>query len=73
VDALRRIREERGLTQHALARVSGVDPATINQVEGDRRAPTIYTLAALADGLGCDMRDLLDPAYRPPVRKLAAL
>jgi transcriptional regulator with XRE-family HTH domain len=61
VEELRRIREERGLSQADLAAASGVDRATINQVEGDRRSPTLATLNKLADALGVEPADLIDP------------
>ncbi len=78
MDELKRLRQLRGLTQRELAEATGVDPATLNQIEGGRRAPSVYTLAALADGLGCEVRDLFGHGYRPPQgrnqgRKVAAV
>ena len=57
MEELIRIRQERGMSQTDLAAASGVDRATINQVEGGRRSPTIATLEKLADALGVEMAD----------------
>jgi len=69
VDELRRIRKLRGLTQDELARTTGVNASSICQIEKGRRTATLYTLAALADGLDCEVRDLFAPGYTPPARK----
>jgi transcriptional regulator with XRE-family HTH domain len=73
MDELRRLRTLRGFTQKELGQATGVDPSTVNQLEGGRRAPSIYTLAALARGLGCEVRDLFAPGYAPPPRKAVAV
>jgi transcriptional regulator with XRE-family HTH domain len=48
---LTRIREERGLSQQRLADASGVNKATINQIERGRRSPNLETLEKLAGAL----------------------
>ena len=45
---LTRIRQERGLSQQGLADTSGVNKATINQIERGRRSPNVETLGKLA-------------------------
>lgn len=50
---LRKIREERGLTQTELGRISGVSPSLISLIESGRRNnPSMTTLRALEKGLG---------------------
>ncbi len=68
MEELRRIRGLRGLNQKELALSVGVDPSTLNQIEKGRRAPSVHTLTALARGLGCEVRDLFAPGYKPPAR-----
>ncbi len=48
---IRRIRKERGLTQRGLAAASGVDQATISQIESGRHRPNLDTLDKLAEAL----------------------
>jgi XRE family transcriptional regulator, fatty acid utilization regulator len=46
---LRRLREERGLTQVALARVLGLSTSYVNQLENDQRPVTVPVLLTLAE------------------------
>lgn len=46
---LRRLRDERGLTQVALARALGLSTSYVNQLENDQRPITVSVLLALAD------------------------
>ncbi|MBN3454043.1 DUF2083 domain-containing protein [Mycobacterium sp. DSM 3803] len=46
---LRRLRDERGLTQVALARALGLSTSYVNQLENDQRPITVPVLLALAD------------------------
>ncbi len=59
MEELRRLRKERGLTQRELADASGVDPATISQIERGNRRPHLETLDSLADALGVEVGDFL--------------
>jgi transcriptional regulator with XRE-family HTH domain len=65
VEELRRIREERGMSQGDLAAASGVDRVTINQVERGRRKPSLGTLEKLATALGVELADLFPKAQAP--------
>ena len=57
---LRTIREERDLTQHALAKVSGIAADMISRLEnGHYTTPGLRTLLRLADGLGVGVSELL--------------
>lgn len=46
---LRRLRDERGLTQVALARALGLSNSYVNQLENDQRPITVAVLLALSD------------------------
>jgi predicted transcriptional regulator/transcriptional regulator with XRE-family HTH domain len=74
---LRRFREERGLTQAALAEALGISPSYVNQIESNQRpitAPVLLKLAAVfevdlqqfstdgADRLVAQLRDVLADA-----------
>ena len=59
---LTRIREERGLSQQGLANASGVNKATINQIERGRRSPNLETLEKLANALAVEMADFFPKA-----------
>lgn len=62
---LTRIREERGLSQQGLADASGVNKATINQIERGRRSPNLETLEKLAGALAVEMADFFPKAQAP--------
>jgi transcriptional regulator with XRE-family HTH domain len=73
LEELKRLREEKGWSQTRLARESGVDRATINQVEGGRRSPTISTLDLLATALGAEVADFFPKAQATlPLEESAA-
>ena len=52
---LRRLREERGLTQRALARALDISPSYVNQLESNQRPVTAAVLLKLADALDIDL------------------
>ncbi len=53
---LRRFREERGLTQAALASALGISPSYVNQLESSQRPLTATVLVKLASVFGADLR-----------------
>lgn len=55
----RRFRADRGLSQIALARLSGLSKQTIVDIESGRANPTIETLEALAEALNVSTRALI--------------
>lgn len=58
-EELKRIREEQGVTQHQLARASGVNRAWISQVELDRiKSPPTDKIAKIARAFGMPMVEL---------------
>lgn len=51
-------RQERGLTQRALAEAAGLSPAMLNEIEKGKKTPSLPTAKALADALGLGLDDL---------------
>jgi transcriptional regulator with XRE-family HTH domain len=56
--AIRRLREERGLTQEALAASAGMTFGTVSRLESAKSAPAWATVTQLADALGVTMAEL---------------
>lgn len=67
-DTLRRRRERAGLTQEDLAERSDTSARFISLLETRRRQPSLSALAALSEGLGISMADLIsdvEDSYSP--------
>ena len=58
---VKRIRQEKGLTQEQLAEVSGFSQQYISGLEQGRRNPTIVSLYELATALGVSHMELVLP------------
>ena len=58
---LRRRRLEKGWSLSDLARQSGLSRQTLSFLERGVREPRPSNIRALADALGCDPRDLMEP------------
>jgi transcriptional regulator with XRE-family HTH domain len=58
-ERLRKIREEKGLTQAELAQRSGLQPSAIAHFEAGRRSPSLDNLRRLADALSVTLDYLL--------------
>lgn len=56
--ALRQLREERGMTQEALAHAAGVTVGHLSTIERGHSNPTWATVKAIADALDASMVDL---------------
>jgi transcriptional regulator with XRE-family HTH domain len=57
-DAIRKAREDKGLSQRQLGKASGVDYSNISRIEnGERSAPDVATLQRLARTLDVDVED----------------
>jgi len=71
--AFRRLRIEAGLSQTDLAHRAGVSKSHISGVEQGRAGFSPKNLKAIADALGCAIRDLLLPESedRPATTKVA--
>src|SRR5215208_1939323 len=67
MEQLIRLRELKGYSQRALAKASGVSPATIYELENGRRRPNPSTLRKLAQGLEVEVADLLRKAGGKPL------
>jgi transcriptional regulator with XRE-family HTH domain len=63
MEQLARLRELKGFSQRALAKESGVSPATIYELENGRRRPNPSTLRKLAAALEVEVADLLGADY----------
>lgn len=60
-DRLRRIRRERGMTQEELADASGISRDLVSMLErGTRGSARLSTVAALANGLDCEVSEIVD-------------
>lgn len=57
---LRRLREERGLTQAALARLLEISPSYLNQIEKNQRPLTVPVLLRISATLGVDVQRFSD-------------
>ncbi len=62
-EGLRRLRTARGLTQSEVARMAGVSPSAMSQVESGYRGLNLDTLLTLGEALGVTLDELLD--YQP--------
>lgn len=56
---LKRLREERSLSQEDLAKAAGVPIGTLRNWEQDRRVPRLDTAAKVAHALGCRIDTLV--------------
>jgi transcriptional regulator with XRE-family HTH domain len=57
---LEKLRLEKGLSQRALAKRSGVAPATVYELENGRRKPNPSTLRKLAEALEVEVKELME-------------
>ncbi|PCE30056.1 helix-turn-helix domain-containing protein [Burkholderia ubonensis] len=58
---LRKLRNDRGLSQYALAKATDLDRTYISLLERGLRSPTLDTLLALARSLDVPLVDLIAP------------
>jgi transcriptional regulator with XRE-family HTH domain len=63
MEQLKRLREERGLSQVKLAARADLNPATVNQIERGARNASPGTLRKLAEALGVSLVDLIEGDY----------
>lgn len=56
---IKRLREEKGMTQEELAEVACVSRSMIAQIERDSRCPTMILGSQIADVLDVDIKDLI--------------
>src|SRR5262245_36686152 len=68
-EKLRERREFAGLSQYALAKLSGLTKQALSRLEMGEREPTWNTVQRLAAALGVDCRAFMDPNLTlPPVQ-----
>jgi transcriptional regulator with XRE-family HTH domain len=65
-DRLRNLRENAGLSQYALAKLSGLSKQAMSRLELGDNEPTLVTVQLLAAALGADCREFADPTVKPP-------
>ena len=58
---LRELRQERGLSQEDLADLAGCHRTYVGMLERQQGNPSLVVLAALADGLGVSLNEILRP------------
>ncbi len=58
--AMRRARQEKGMTVGELARKAGIGRATLYHYETGRNWPGLYSMLALADALGVALSDYVN-------------
>lgn len=60
--ALRQLRQSKGLNLEDLSRLSGVGISTLSHLENGNRDPKLSTITRILKALRSDLRDLLFPA-----------
>jgi transcriptional regulator with XRE-family HTH domain len=64
-----RILKEKGMTQLQVAQNANIDPATVSRVINENKDPRLKSIAKIAEGLGCEMWELM---YTPGTGAMAA-
>ena len=59
-DRLRKLRDEKFLSQRELARAAGVSPTTVFKLEANQAEPHPRTIRKLAEALGVEPSKLVD-------------
>ncbi len=62
---VRRLREERGITQSDLARTSGCTRQTIIMLEQERYVPSLSLAFAITRSLGVSIEEVFEPEESP--------
>lgn len=63
-DKIKQLREERGLSQRALARKSEISQATISAIESSTKAPSTITIMSIAKALNVSLSDIVDESAK---------
>ncbi len=66
---VRRVRDERGISQTELCKKSDLHRTEIGRIEGAETEPRLMTMVILADALGVKLDDLIDGLPIPNERK----
>ena len=65
---VRRMREDAGRSQSAVARAAAMNQAYLSRIEAGTAEPTVEALVAIAAALGCDLSVRLFPNTGPRIR-----
>lgn len=57
---VKKLRKKRDMSQHYLAKKSGLDLSTINEIENGSREPMLKTVWRMANALGVKMSEMFD-------------
>ena len=68
---VRSLRRERGLTIEQLAAATGLTKGFISQLERDRTAPSLASIARICDALGVRLGDIFEDEPRPALVRRA--
>jgi transcriptional regulator with XRE-family HTH domain len=63
---VRRLRQDRALTQERLAELSGLHMTDVARIETQGRDPGVKVVVKLARGLGCSIAELFEGIEFPP-------
>lgn len=73
-EAMKKAREKAGLTQNALATITGISPTSLNQYERDKYLPRVDVAEMLADTLGISIDEYVGHGtgenYKPDIEAL---
>jgi transcriptional regulator with XRE-family HTH domain len=58
---LRTLRQQRGLSQRAVAERAGIQQHQLSTVENDKTRPDLSTIVRIADALDCDAAITITP------------
>jgi transcriptional regulator with XRE-family HTH domain len=64
VDALKRVRQKKGISQERLAKACGLSRSAVSMIESGDRNPTLFVCHALAVGLGIRLSKVVRDAER---------
>lgn len=67
-EELRRLIEDAGINQAAVARASHLSEAQVSRILAAKESPSLHSLAAIGVGLDARLRFLLDPVTGPRIR-----
>ena len=72
-EQLKLIREQKGLSQYSLAKLTGLSKQALSRLELGEREPTWATVQLIAAALGTDCRAFANPNLELPVTEPAKL
>jgi len=66
---VRRLRKQKGWSQDQLAAEVGIEQNAVSLIENARSNPTLLVIEGLANALGTQLQELLQPIPRPRRKK----